>query len=42
MVNPKQQEGMMVTLMQRFKMQHLPRIIEIKGNVDNKHCDKVT
>jgi hypothetical protein len=34
MVNPKQQEGMMVALMQRFKMRRLPRIMEIKGHVD--------
>lgn len=27
----------MVTLMQRFKMQRLPRILQIKGHVDQGH-----
>jgi hypothetical protein len=34
MVDHKQQEGMMVALMQRFKSQRLPRIMEIKEHVD--------
>jgi hypothetical protein len=34
MANTKKQKGMMVTLMRRFKMQRLPRIMEIKGLVE--------
>jgi hypothetical protein len=30
----RQQEGLMVTLMQRFKHQRLPRILAIKKHVD--------
>jgi hypothetical protein len=37
MVNLKQQEGMMVTLVQRFKVQRLPRIMEIKNHVEQGH-----
>ena len=34
MVNSSQQEGMMVTLTQRFERQRLPRIMAIKEYVD--------
>ena len=34
MTNHRQQNGMMVTLMERFKTQRLPRIMEIKEQVD--------
>jgi hypothetical protein len=34
MVKEVKQDGMMVTLMQRFKTQRLPRIMEIKEHVD--------
>ena len=35
MVKAVKQDGMMVTLMQRFKTQRLPRILEIKQHVDS-------
>ena len=34
MGDPTQQNGMLVTLMQRFKTQRLPRIMQIKEQVD--------
>lgn len=34
MVKAVKQDGMMVTLMQRFRTQRLPRILEIKEHVD--------
>ena len=34
MTNHRQQNGMMVTLMERFKTQRLPLIMEIKEQVD--------
>jgi hypothetical protein len=33
----RQQEGVMVTLMHRFKHQRLPRILAIKAQVDQGH-----
>ena len=35
MVKTEKQDGMMVTLMQRFRTQRLPRILEIKEHVDS-------